>query len=539
MAYSFKQIEAHDPSNPGLVAPNASVTIFEPGDPAKTPLTLTRITGEPLPNPVTVNGLGYGPAFMHATLPQVAWSGGGLTGTFESYEGLRDEAIAARDAANTAAADAAAEAQAAIGDATVAAEAAAEAAEAAAALVGAPADTAIATAINSDGSETKAALSATIATATVDKAPLVSTRFRRTKTRNTGVLRPQIRDISKRVARVKPKITMTNITTSIPNPVTTTITAASPEINYWGSIAWQVGTAGFGPLDPHSTTYVPPWSWETVTDSPLFAPEITGGGQLVEVLCNDEVIFEASLLSGGASMLINWNGVRKMRRYTFRGQGGMAVKTIRRNAQDSLFAPKRDSDIKAAWMSDSYGQTMSSDGIATLPMLTCDMLGWKVAASVEGGSGYDQPNPATTIANFKERVPDIIAANPDVVILAGGHNIRDVNTEEQAIRDTINGIKAGLPGVPIFAFGAFYGSAPGESGYTAENAKIEAVCAETGATYLSTSGWVNGTGKDGSPANNGNADILIKSDGIHPMAGIGGDFFAARCADAITGSAAI
>ena len=179
MAFAFKQIEAHDPSNPGLVAPNASVTIFEPGDPAMTPLTLTTLTGEPLPNPVTVNGLGYGPAFMHATLPQVAWAGGGLTGTFESYEGMRDEAIAARTAAEnaaaTAGADAAAIADAAIGTATdeataaaAAATAAADAADASAlaaansaALVGAPADNAIATAINASGSATKAALSAT------------------------------------------------------------------------------------------------------------------------------------------------------------------------------------------------------------------------------------------------------------------------------------------------------------------------------------------------------------------------------------------
>jgi len=108
VAFAFKQIEAHDPNNPGLVAPNAMVTIFEPGDPAKTPLTLTTLTGEALANPVTVNGLGYGPAFMHATLPQVAWSGGGLTGTFESYQGMRDEAIAARDAAENAASNAAA-----------------------------------------------------------------------------------------------------------------------------------------------------------------------------------------------------------------------------------------------------------------------------------------------------------------------------------------------------------------------------------------------------------------------------------------------
>ena len=129
MAYSFKQIEAHDPSNPGLVAPNAMVTIFEPGDPAKTPLTLTTLTGDPLPNPVTVNGLGYGPAFMHATLPQVAWAGGGLTGTFESYEGMRDEAIGARTAAENAATNAAAAA----GEALAGAVSEAEAAQAAAA----------------------------------------------------------------------------------------------------------------------------------------------------------------------------------------------------------------------------------------------------------------------------------------------------------------------------------------------------------------------------------------------------------------------
>ena len=181
MAYAFKQIEAHDPNNPGLVAPNASVTIFEPGDPTKTPLTLTTLAGDPLPNPVTVNGLGYGPAFMHATLPQVAWSGGGLTGTFESYEGMRDEAIAARTAAETAAATAGAEAaavaDAAIGDATAEAEAAAASAAAAeaaatssataaansAALVGAPADTAIAAAINGTATATKTALNATYA----------------------------------------------------------------------------------------------------------------------------------------------------------------------------------------------------------------------------------------------------------------------------------------------------------------------------------------------------------------------------------------
>lgn len=142
MAYTFDQIFAADPSNPANVARNAAVTIFAPGDAGKTPLTLTTTEGDPLPNPVQVNANGFGSAFMHATLDRVAWAGGNFTGFFTAYEGMKNEAVAARDAAN----------------------ASATAAAASAALVGAPADTAIAAAINASGSATKTALSATYVT---------------------------------------------------------------------------------------------------------------------------------------------------------------------------------------------------------------------------------------------------------------------------------------------------------------------------------------------------------------------------------------
>lgn len=107
MAYTFDQIFAADPSNPGNVASNGAVTIFAPGDPAQTPLAITDVSGNPMLNPVTVNAFGFGAAFMHATLDRVAWSGGGFSGFFTSYEGMKSEAVAARSAAE-AAADAAA-----------------------------------------------------------------------------------------------------------------------------------------------------------------------------------------------------------------------------------------------------------------------------------------------------------------------------------------------------------------------------------------------------------------------------------------------
>ncbi|MDO5743502.1 MAG: hypothetical protein Q4P23_03455, partial [Micrococcaceae bacterium] len=156
--FPFSQIFAADPNNTANVAKGGSVLIFAPGDAAKTPLALTTESGLPLANPVPVNANGWGPSFLHATLPQVAWEGGGFKGTFESYQGMKDAAdeaaTAARDSANSAS-NAAANAAGAVAEhlaATVAeAEAAKVAAQAAAGLVGAPAGAAVLAAIGPGG----------------------------------------------------------------------------------------------------------------------------------------------------------------------------------------------------------------------------------------------------------------------------------------------------------------------------------------------------------------------------------------------------
>lgn len=103
MAYTYEQIFAADPSDAARVATNGAVTIFAPGDPARTPLTITTVDGLPLTNPIQVNDAGYGPAFMHPTLDRVAWAGGGFSGFFTSYDGIKKEAVAARQAAEAAA----------------------------------------------------------------------------------------------------------------------------------------------------------------------------------------------------------------------------------------------------------------------------------------------------------------------------------------------------------------------------------------------------------------------------------------------------
>lgn len=153
-----------DPLNTANVVANGVVSIYDPSDTAGTTLlALKDPSGNPLPNPLKSNAYGFIPPRI-AGLPQTMWKSGNFTGYFNSYKGLRDEAVAARTAAEGAADNAAEAASEALAGAVSDAEAAATAAASAAALVGAPADSAIAAAVNGNGA-TKAALTATYATA--------------------------------------------------------------------------------------------------------------------------------------------------------------------------------------------------------------------------------------------------------------------------------------------------------------------------------------------------------------------------------------
>jgi hypothetical protein len=136
VAYTYDEIFAKDGSNPEVVAQDATITIFDPADPEKNPVPIFDVTGSPLPNPITVNSAGMGPAFYSETLDRVGWFGAGFQNYLTSYEGMRTEAQAAKTAAQSAAANAAAAASEALagsaGAATAAATSASTAASAAA-----------------------------------------------------------------------------------------------------------------------------------------------------------------------------------------------------------------------------------------------------------------------------------------------------------------------------------------------------------------------------------------------------------------------
>jgi len=117
-----------DPFSTSNVVANGQIYIYSPDDASNsTPLVLTDPNGLALTNPLMSNSNGFIPAFM-TTMPQVKWVGAGFVGYFDSYHGLRNEAMDAKTAAQDAAAGSTTSA-----GAAVAAQAAAELAALAAA----------------------------------------------------------------------------------------------------------------------------------------------------------------------------------------------------------------------------------------------------------------------------------------------------------------------------------------------------------------------------------------------------------------------
>jgi lysophospholipase L1-like esterase len=105
--YPFDMQLVVDPNHPENVVRDAAVTIFDAADTAgTTPLTLTSPAGLPILNPLISNPNGFLQPFI-ASVPQVMWKSGVFQGFFNSYVGMRNEAIAAKDAAATSAAAAA------------------------------------------------------------------------------------------------------------------------------------------------------------------------------------------------------------------------------------------------------------------------------------------------------------------------------------------------------------------------------------------------------------------------------------------------
>ena len=168
------------------------------------------------------------------------------------------------------------------------------------------------------------------------------------------------------------------------------------------------------------------------------------------------------------------------------------------------------------------------------PWLVSQILGLNGINVGVGSTGYLEPGLNNRLKYIDRADHDIIKPNPAVVFIEGGindsgHDIPDVVREADRL---YKHIKSNLPNAKIIVIGMYWPRTPSESVLNMNKALRECALENEipfidllkGDTVLSngtlvtegTGSFINGTGKDGSPKNDGNADIYTSSDSTHP-----------------------
>ena len=133
----------------------------------------------------------------------------------------------------------------------------------------------------------------------------------------------------------------------------------------------------------------------------------------------------------------------------------------------------------------------------------------------------------------------VVSASPDAVVVEGGVN--DVPQEGVSLADLtaelplfFSALASALPGIPVYV------TAPSRQGriwtdIEAAAGAIATAASQFGHSYIDwlSPFWITGTGNAGSPTGDGNADVYVSADGIHPTAA-GSAYLGTRLAFAIS-----
>lgn len=199
--------------------------------------------------------------------------------------------------------------------------------------------------------------------------------------------------------------------------------------------------------------------------------------------------------------------------------------------------PLRDaSPARGVLIGDSFAEGVGAqfgalDGYAQAMGRILGFDDWIVAGA--GGTGLLQPNGARV--NYLSRLSaDVINQAPDLIVLQCTQNdnslpLTQVHANLSAI---IQAIRAALPQSIVVILGVWNANSSPSALATALNGDLAATALGLGVPYIDQLSWITGSGNIGAPAGNGNADIYVSPDGVHPSAA-GHLYRAQRCSDAI------
>jgi lysophospholipase L1-like esterase len=152
-------------------------------------------------------------------------------------------------------------------------------------------------------------------------------------------------------------------------------------------------------------------------------------------------------------------------------------------------------DTAVVFLGDSYTEGWGATEPSTRwSALVAEEAGWVELNQGQGGTGF-----VTTSSfggcgldycpTYVERVPDVLAAEPDIVVIAGGQNdLASLSAEPDAVRaavmETYEGIRTGLPRARIIAVGPST-ARPGNALIEKLDGWVQAAATSVGADYVS------------------------------------------------------
>lgn len=197
---------------------------------------------------------------------------------------------------------------------------------------------------------------------------------------------------------------------------------------------------------------------------------------------------------------------------------------------------------RVAIVGDSFtaagGMIPRSNGYA---QILADLLGirdiWNLGV---GSTGYLADSSGTQLT-FRGRISDLVAAAPDLIILAGGRNdsvyTSDELTTECLLYFAEIRAQSALKHVPIIVLGSF---TSGVTDFAATETAIFAAVTTFNDALMYVipdatnvnGAWITGSGNTSATTGVGNADVYIGPDGVHPN-NLGHFFLGSRIADDI------
>ncbi|MDX1951873.1 MAG: SGNH/GDSL hydrolase family protein [Verrucomicrobiota bacterium] len=196
---------------------------------------------------------------------------------------------------------------------------------------------------------------------------------------------------------------------------------------------------------------------------------------------------------------------------------------------EQIKRPERELGPRCIILGDSF-----TEGLGSYAQRLATVMNWEVWGSGVGGTGYINAGPGGRV-KFADRVQaDVIANNPEIVIVAGG--INDAAFSRDSIFNAATALYdlllTNLPNTRIVVIGPWWSRGnPPDFLLRARDAVRDAAQSRSllfiDPVVGQNTGWITGTGNIAEPQGDGNADIYISSDSTHPT-DLGHQYLAVR-----------